>query len=145
MNSAVLPACTQFNLEAVMSSLRFVLVSAIALAVTACGSGYSTPTPAPSPVPVTPPSSSTPISVPTGASTLGNRAFNPDTLDVAAGTTVTWTNNDSIAHTSTSNGAGWDSGAIPPQGHFSMTFANAGTFPYHCAIHPGMVGTVTVH
>jgi plastocyanin len=144
MNCAVLLACTGIYLEAVMSSLRFVLLSSIALAVTACGSSYSTPTPAPSPVPVTT-GSSTPISIPSGAQTLGNRAFSPDALDVAAGTTVTWTNNDSIAHTSTSNGAGWDSGAIPPHGQFSMAFTNAGTFPYHCTIHPGMVGTVTVH
>jgi plastocyanin len=60
------------------------------------------------------------------------------------GTTVTWTNTDSIAHTSTSDGAGWDSGSVAPRGQFSTTFATAGAFPYHCAIHPGMVGTVVV-
>jgi plastocyanin len=126
-----------------MLSSRFVFVSAIALLATACGSGYSTPSPSPTPVPVTT-GSSTPITIPSGAFTLGNRAFNPDQLDVAAGTTVTWTNTDSITHTSTSDGSGWNSGNIAPGGQFSMTFPNAGTFPYHCAIHPGMVGTVTV-
>jgi plastocyanin len=61
------------------------------------------------------------------------------------GTTVTWTNTDSVEHTSTSDGAGWNSGVVPPRGQFSTTFSNAGTFSYHCAIHPGMVGTITVH
>jgi plastocyanin len=128
-----------------MFSSRVFLVSAVALFAAACG-GYSTPSPSPTPVPVpVQTGSSTPVSIPTGASTLGNRAFNPDELDVATGTTVTWTNTDSIAHTSTSDAAGWDSGAIAPRGQFSMTFQNAGTFRYHCGIHPGMVGTVTVH
>jgi plastocyanin len=123
---------------------RVVLVSALALLAAACGSSDSTTAPTPTPAPVVS-GSGTPISIPVGAQTLGNNAYNPDTLDVTVGTTVTWTNNDSIAHTSTSNGAGWDSGAIAPRAQFSFTFQNAGTFPYHCAIHPGMVGTVTVH
>jgi plastocyanin len=127
-----------------MSSLRLVLLSAIAVAAAACGSGYSSPSPSPSPVPVTT-GSTTPITIPTGASTLGNRAFSPDALDVTAGTAVTWTNTDSVEHTSTSDGTGWNSGAIPPRGQFSRTFPDAGTFSYHCSIHPGMVGTVTVH
>src|SRR4029450_7612890 len=108
----------------------------------ACGRSASTPSPPPTPPPVTS-GSGTPVTIPTGASTLGNRAFSPDAVDVAVGTTVTWTNSDSIAHTSTSNGAGWDSGAIAPRAQFSMTFQNAGTFPYHCEIRPRMVGTIT--
>jgi plastocyanin len=76
---------------------------------------------------------------------LTTTAFNPDVSDVAAGTTVTWTNNDSVAHTSTANGGAWNSGTVAPGGRFSFTFQTAGTFSYHCAIHPGMVGTVVVH
>jgi plastocyanin len=68
----------------------------------------------------------------------------PDALEVAVGSTVTWTNTDVEAHTSTSDVAGWDSGVVAPGGAFSVAFQTAGTFPYHCAIHPGMVGTVTV-
>lgn len=127
-----------------MLSSRVILVSAFALLAAACGSSDSTTSPTPTPAPVTS-GSGTPITIPTGAETLGNRAFSPDAVDVAVGTTVTWTNTDSITHTSTSNGAGWDSGAIAPRAQFSFTFQNAGTFPYHCAIHPGMVGTITVH
>ncbi|MBW8865752.1 MAG: hypothetical protein JF610_00205, partial [Acidobacteria bacterium] len=58
--------------------------------------------------------------------------------------TVTWTNNDSVAHNSVANNGAWNSGTIAPGGNFSMTFPSAGSFPYHCSIHPGMVGTVTV-
>ena len=79
-----------------------------------------------------------------GASTLGNRAFVPDELNVTVGTTVTWTNTDSVAHTSTSDIQGWNSGSVAPGGRFSVALQTAGTFPYHCAIHPGMVGKVTV-
>jgi plastocyanin len=63
---------------------------------------------------------------------------------VSAGTTVTWTNTDSVAHTSTSDANGWNSGIVSPGGQFSFAFPTAGTFSYHCAIHPGMVGTVVV-
>jgi plastocyanin len=79
-----------------------------------------------------------------GAEFLGNRAFTPADLSIAAGTTVTWVNSDATSHTSTSNAAGWDSGIVAPGRQFSFLFQNAGTFPYHCAIHPGMVGTVVV-
>jgi plastocyanin len=68
----------------------------------------------------------------------------PDELNVAVGTTVTWMNTDSISHTSTSNAAGWNSGIVAPGGQFAFAFQTAGTFPYHCTIHPGMVGTVVV-
>jgi len=132
-----------------MLSSRLVLASAVLLFATACGGGYSAsptspgPTPSPAPAPAPGPSSSS-VTIPTGASTLGNRAFNPDDVNVAVGATVTWMNTDSVAHTSTSNADGWDSGIVRPGGQFSRTFQSAGTFQYHCAIHPGMVGTVVV-
>jgi plastocyanin len=75
---------------------------------------------------------------------MSTTAYAPNPIAVAVGGTVTWTNNDSTTHTSTGNGGTWDSGAIAPGGNFSRTFSSAGTFPYHCTFHPGMVGTVTV-
>jgi len=75
---------------------------------------------------------------------LTTTAFSPDVADVAVGTMVTWTNTDSVPHTSTSNKTEWDSNTVAPGGRFSFTFQTAGTFSYHCAIHPGMVGTVVV-
>jgi plastocyanin len=65
-------------------------------------------------------------------------------VNVVVGTTVTWMNSDSEAHTSTSDVSGWNSGSVAPGGQFSVAFQTAGTFAYHCAIHPGMVGTVIV-
>jgi len=78
------------------------------------------------------------------AETLGDRAYAPDLVSVGVGDTVTWTNMDSVSHTSTSDAAGWDSGIVAPGRGFSFAFQSAGTFRYHCAIHPGMIGTVVV-
>jgi plastocyanin len=84
------------------------------------------------------------VTIPARAEFLGDRAYTPDNLDVTVGTSVTWTNTDSTSHTSTSDGAGWNSGTIAPGGRFSVVLQTAGTFHYHCSIHPGMVGTVVV-
>lgn len=73
-----------------------------------------------------------------------NFRFNPATVTVPVGSTVTWKNNDTVAHTSTSNAAGWDSGTLAAGASFSHTFTTRGTFAYHCAIHSSMTGTVTV-
>ena len=130
-----------------MYSLRLAVVSAVLMFAIACGGGYSSSSPSPSPIPSptpTPGVTSSSVAIPVGAASLGNRAFTPDNLDVAAGTTVTWTNTDSVSHTSTSDATGWDSGTVAPGGQFSLEFKTAGTYPYHCAIHPGMVGTVVV-
>lgn len=126
-----------------MFSSRRAVVFAVLIFTTACG-GYSSMSPSPTPVPAPVGGPSSSVMIPRGAEVLGNRAFNPDEVDVDAGATVTWTNSDSVAHTSTSDVSGWDSGAVAPGGQFSRTFPSAGTFRYHCAIHPGMVGTVVV-
>jgi plastocyanin len=128
-----------------MLKLRLFLVSALPLLVLACGSSppYSAPTPTPSPSP-TPSGSTAAVSIPIGAQTLAANAYVPNPLNVAVGTTVTWTNTDSIAHTSTADGGAFSSGTILAGGHFDFPFQSRGTFPYHCAFHPGMVGTVVV-
>ena len=130
-----------------MSLLRLAVVSVLVASSVACGSGYGSSPASPSPTPSTPAppgTTSSSVSIPVGAEVLRNRAFMPDELDVTAGTTVTWVNTDSTTHTSTSNASGWNSGNIAPGSSFSLAFQNAGTFQYHCAIHPGMVGTVVV-
>jgi plastocyanin len=130
-----------------MVSLRLALVSAILLVSIACGGSSSpspaSPSPTPSPTP-TPGAPSAAVAIPVGAESLVNRAYTPDELTVEVGTTVTWTNTDVISHTSTSDSAGWNSGIVAPGGQFSFAFQTTGTFQYHCAIHPGMVGTVVV-
>ena len=72
-------------------------------------------------------------------------AFNPGTLTVAAGTTVTWTNKDAVTHTVTSTTNLFDSGSLGTNGTFSHTFATAGTYSYFCKIHTYMTGSVTVN
>ncbi len=72
-------------------------------------------------------------------------AFDPATITVTTGTTVLWTNKDAIGHTVTSDSGLFDSGtAVNTNGTFSYMFATAGTFTYHCKIHPMMTGTVIV-
>ncbi|MGE5499035.1 MAG: plastocyanin/azurin family copper-binding protein [Syntrophothermus sp.] len=79
----------------------------------------------------------------------GNR-FSPAGISVTAGTTVTWVNKDSYAHTVTSGSPGspdgkFDSGTIEANGTYSYKFDTKGTFSYYCKIHQDiMTGTVTV-
>lgn len=70
--------------------------------------------------------------------------FMPGTITVAAGTMVTWTNNDAMDHTVTNENGIFDSGNIQPGITYSYRFDDAGTFTYHCALHAGMQGTVVV-
>ncbi len=70
--------------------------------------------------------------------------FHPGTVTVAPGTTVIWTNDDAFGHTTTSDTKLWDSGLLAPGKSFSHTFDKPGSFPYHCAVHTFMTGTVTV-
>ena len=73
-----------------------------------------------------------------------NTSYQPSEIEVEVGTTVTWTNEDSFAHTVTSQDAGFDSGDIGAGEEFSHTFDQTGTFDYECTIHPSMQGTVEV-
>ncbi len=104
------------------------------VALIACGGYGSQPAATPAPAQ----NSSQP------AVTISGFAFSPATLTVKAGTTVTWTNNDPTAHTVTSDNGAFDSGNVASNGAFSYTFASAGTFPYHCAIHASMKASVVV-
>jgi LPXTG-motif cell wall-anchored protein len=72
--------------------------------------------------------------------------FQPATVTISAGQSVTWSNNASDPHTSTSDTGAWDSGTVNPGGSFTHTFNSVGTFAYHCTFHQslGMVGTVIV-
>jgi plastocyanin len=71
-------------------------------------------------------------------------AFGPSPITVAKSATVTWKNNDNVAHTATADDASWDTGNIAPGTSKSLTFTNAGTFAYHCTVHPMMKATLVV-
>ena len=73
---------------------------------------------------------------------ISNFVFGPTSVSVAAGSTVVWTNRDPMGHTVT--GAGFDSGELNPGATYRHTFDTAGTYTYHCTIHPFMTGTVIV-
>jgi plastocyanin len=70
--------------------------------------------------------------------------FNPKDLRVAAGTKVTWTNDDTTTHTATGDDDEFDTGDLAPGDSGDFTFEQAGTFTYHCNIHPTMKATITV-
>lgn len=71
-------------------------------------------------------------------------SFMPATLTVPVGTTVIWSNMDGVTHTTTSDAGLWNSGSLNPGASFQHTFTSAGTFTYHCMIHPSMHGTIVV-
>lgn len=72
-------------------------------------------------------------------------AYQPRTIQITTGDTVTWTNNGVAPHSVTSsNGAGFDSGDMQPGQSFQWTFGQAGEYPFYCTLHPWMTGTVTV-
>lgn len=73
-------------------------------------------------------------------------AFDPATVRIKAGDSVAWVNCEptNIPHTSTSDGAGWDSGSLAPMASYARVFPAAGSYPYHCAVHPSMKATVIV-
>lgn len=72
-------------------------------------------------------------------------AYNPGTATVAVGTTVEWVwDDDSASHTVTSEDGKFDSGLQSKGQKYSQTFKTAGTYKYKCAVHPQMLGTVTV-
>jgi len=76
---------------------------------------------------------------------IQNMAFDPGTITITVNSTITWTNKDAITHTVTSDNGSFDSGNIAGGGSFSHTFSTAGTYSYHCSIHPYMTGVVKVN
>ena len=77
--------------------------------------------------------------------TIKSLKFGSGTITVKKGTTVVWKNEDSMAHTVTSDtGTMLSSGSMAKGDTYSMTFDEAGTFDYHCEFHSGMAGKVIV-
>ncbi len=77
--------------------------------------------------------------------TLIDESFQPPALEVAVGAVVTWENIDGDDdHTVTADDGAFNSGVMPVGTAFEHSFDAPGTYPYFCAIHPEMVGTITV-
>jgi plastocyanin len=75
---------------------------------------------------------------------ISNFAFSPDSITIAPGDTVTWTNSDGTTHTVTGNNGSWGSGNLANGGTYTHQFNETGDFAYHCSIHTSMTGVVHV-
>ena len=75
---------------------------------------------------------------------IANFTFDPPTLTVKAGTTVTWVNTDDIPHVVSEKDGKFRSPALDTDDKFSQVFSAAGTIEYYCAIHPHMMGKIVV-
>ncbi|MGC8634419.1 MAG: cupredoxin domain-containing protein [Candidatus Limnocylindrales bacterium] len=105
------------------------------------------PTMPPTARPTTPPRPATtpPATGAQAAVSISNFAFVPATITVKVGTRVTWTNRQTgIQHTVTADNGSFGSGDLSTGSSFSYVFTRAGTYAYHCAIHPFMTGRVIV-
>src|SRR5258708_6949903 len=120
--------------------LYLVLIGASFLA--SCGS--STPAaPGNNPTP-TPTSAPDVVIMVTGIS--GGMSFSPASATMKVGQTVAWKNTDSATHRMVDNGGAFDSGSLAGGAtSAAIKMTAAGTFPYHCSIHPSMTGTLTVN
>lgn len=83
----------------------------------------------------------------TAAVTISGYSFSPGSVSFPAANnvTVTWTNNDPVTHTVTSDTNAFAGANVTPGGTFSLSFPKAGTYAYHCSIHTSMTGTITVN
>jgi plastocyanin len=114
------------------------LVVLLALALVACAAPLATATPTMGAT-----SGATPTAAAAGDQvSISGFAFDPGTLNVAVGTTVTWTNNDAAAHTVVF--ADFQSGSMAKGDTYQHKFDTAGTYAYVCGVHASMKGTVIV-
>lgn len=71
--------------------------------------------------------------------------YSPNPIRISVGSSVTWTNDHTLAHTATADTGAWDTGAIAPGAtSAAITFNAPGTFAYHCRFHADMHGMLIV-
>jgi plastocyanin len=116
-----------------------IVLGIVVFAIASCGGSNST-------TPTTASGGGTATTVATGGATvsISGFAFNPATITIKAGESVTWTNADSVTHTVVADNGEFTSSGLANGQTYSFTFAKAGTYKYHCSIHPTMTGTVVV-
>ena len=76
--------------------------------------------------------------------TFANFGFDPASLTITTGTTVTWTNNDTASHNIAGNDGASGSNSLAEGEAFSFAFTKPGTFSYHCGVHQSMKASITV-
>lgn len=138
-----------------MTSARFPARTAIAIAtatiltLTSCGGDDDTAetpdAPAAAATDAPPAATDAPAAAATTDATITIAGFAfSGVAEVAVGTTVIITNDDSTPHTWSADDGAFNSDAIAPGESFEFTFTEAGTFAYHCNFHPSMTATITV-
>ncbi len=94
------------------------------------------------------------ISLPEGSGVPGcdetNECYIPFNVSISAGDEVTWSNDDTAAHTVTSGTPGssdgnFDSSLFMAGDTFSVTLDESGEYPYFCMVHPWMIGNISVN
>jgi plastocyanin len=123
----------KLRMPAPIPAILVVLVSIGAISLSGClGGGNTNPPPAGNTVNI--------------ISTGYVFAFSPNAMTVHVGENVTWVNNAGTDHLITSDNATdpFNSGILPAGHSFTHEFNRVGVFPYHCAIHTYMTGTITV-
>ena len=76
--------------------------------------------------------------------TVQNFAFSPSAITAKVGDVIGFTNKDSVGHTATVDDGSCSTDTIANGASATLTFTAAGTYPFHCKIHPSMKGTITV-
>jgi len=143
-----------------MSRSRLASLLAITLLVAACGAAGASPSASGAPPPTSgsaAPSTSAPAgggsggcavaaadAAPDQTVTIKDFTFGPDPVTIRAGQTVAWTNADSAAHEPALLDGSCDTGPIAKGLTKAIVFSQAGTYRYHCVIHPSMTATVEV-
>ncbi len=149
-------ASTMLRTKARMFGWLSALAVVMLLLLAACGSSTtsgggttsnSTPTTVPTPTATSVPSptAASGNSMEVDVTNNGSFAFSPATLTVSVGTTVTWRNTTSAPHTVTSDDGKTFNGMLSTGGTFTFMFTKAGTYAYHCNIHPYMKAMIIVH
>lgn len=110
---------------------------------------YATATPSPaagaSPAAAVSAPTATPAAPAAVSADIRDFVYQPSTIQLRTGGTVTWTNVDSVPHSATARSGGWDSGLLQKGQSWTRTFETAGEFYYYCSVHPSMYGKVIVN
>ena len=118
---------------------------AVSVAVAGCGSSYSgsptSPSPTPLPAPTAPPATAGVVTIDILFEN-GAQSFSPNPATLAPGQMVVWRNTDRVTHRVVLNNGSLDTGDLRPGASSQPMAINPGGGPYHCSIHPSMVGTI---
>jgi plastocyanin len=121
-----------------------VVVALLALAYACGGSSYNPNTPT-TPTPASGSGSASADVTITIVGMNGSLSFSPNPAIVKVGQTVSWKNADTLTHTATADGGAFNTNGVGTGSTSApITMAAAGSFAYHCTVHPSMVGTLTV-